>query len=261
MLNFMLSFVEDSNVFRFISNLKTISKSLLKKTNLPLVKQKEDLIRTVSTDDFWQQSVSVVTLENIRVEVRNLIRLLEKEKRCIVYSNFEDELTTPVVSDILVPNKLSLNYQQRVERYVRENESNPIIQKLKRNIPINSLELQSLENMLFDGKERGTKDDFIKVHGQQPLGKFIRSITGLDVNAAKEAFSDFLNAGNLSADQISFINMIIDYLTMNGIIEADMLFEEPFTKFHIQGIAGLFDTTHTIKIIEILNHINANAAA
>ena len=261
MFNFMLSFIEDANVYDFTSNLKSISKSLLKKTNLPLVKQKEDILRTVSTDDFWQQSVSVITLENIRVEVRNLIRLLEKEKRRIVYSNFEDELTKPIVSDILVPNRLSSNYQQRVERYVRENESNPIIQKLKRNIPINSLELQSLENILFDGKERGTKEDFIKVHGQQPLGKFIRSITGLDVNAAKEAFGDFLNAGNLSADQISFINMIIDYLTMNGIIEDDMLFEEPFTKFHIQGIAGLFDDIHTTKIIEILNHINANAAA
>jgi type I restriction enzyme R subunit len=148
-----------------------------------------------------------------------------------------------------------------VERYVRENEKSPVIQKLKQNIPITSLELKDLENMLFDGKERGTKEDFIKVHGQQPLGKFIRSIIGLDVNAAKAAFSDFLNAGNLSADQIRFINMIIDYLSKNGIIEAEMLFEEPFTMFHTQGIAGLFDDDSTTKIIEILNYINSNAAA
>lgn len=262
MLNFMLSFIEgNADVYRYTSNVKSISKNLLKKTNLPLVKQKEGLLKTITTEDFWKKSVSVVALENIRIEIRNLIRLLEKEKRVIVYSNFEDKLTSSVVSDALVTYTMSDNYKQRVERYVRENEGNPVIRKLKQNIPITSSELQQLENLLFDGKERGTKEDFIKTHGQQPLGKFIRSIIGLDVNAAKAAFSDFLNAGNLTADQIRFINMLIDYLTKNGIIEADMLFDEPFTKFHTQGIAGLFDDDTTIKIIAILNHINANAAA
>lgn len=262
MLNFMLSFIEGNiDVYKYISNIKSISKALLKKTNLPLVKQKESLLKTILTEDFWKKSISVVALESIRVEIRNLIRFLEKEKRRIVYSNFEDKLTPPIIADALAVYTISDNYKQRVERYVRENEKSPVIQKLKQNIPITSLELKDLENMLFDGKERGTKEDFIKVHGQQPLGKFIRSIIGLDVNAAKAAFSDFLNAGNLSADQIRFINMIIDYLSKNGIIEAEMLFEEPFTMFHTQGIAGLFDDDSTTKIIEILNHINSNAAA
>ena len=121
--------------------------------------------------------------------------------------------------------------------------------------------MQELENILFDGKERGTKDDFIKSHGKQPLGKFIRSIVGMDINAAKEAFGEFLNAGSLSADQIRFVDMIIDYLTKNGVIDAEMLFEEPFTTFHTEGIAGLFDEETTTKILTILRQIDANAAA
>jgi type I restriction enzyme R subunit len=262
MLNFMLSLIKArADVSKYTSNLRTIAKSLLKKTNLPLVKQKEALLITISTEDFWKTSVSVAGLEDVRCEIRGLIRLLEKEKRVAVYSNFKDELTSPVISDGLATYAMSENYKQRVERYVRENENNPVIQKLKRNIPINSSEMHELETILFDGKERGTKETFVKTYGEQPLGKFIRSIIGLEVNAAKEAFSDFLNAGNLSSDQIRFINMIIDYLTKNGIIEAEILFDEPFTAFHDQGIAGLFDEANKTKIIAILNHINANAAA
>ena len=186
---------------------------------------------------------------------------MEKEKRRIVYSDFEDKITISTVSDALATYTISENYKQRVEKYIRENVNNPVIQKLKQNIPISHFELQALENILFDGKERGTKDDFIKSQGEQPLGKFIRSIVGMDANAAKKAFSEFLNAGNLSADQIRFIDMIIDYLTKNGVIDAEMLFEEPFTTFHIEGIAGLFDEEKTTRILTILRRIDANAAA
>lgn len=258
----MLSAIEEaSDVYRYTSQIKFISRSLLKKTNLPVVKQKENTLKTISTDNYWKESFSLAGLENIRVEIRNLIRLLEKEKRRIVYSNFGDEITTPIISEALTTYTISENYKQRVEKYIRENVNNPVIQKLKQNIPISHSELQSLENILFDGKERGTKDDFIKSNGKQPLGKFIRSIVGMDTNAAKEAFSEFLNAGNLSADQIRFIDMIIDYLTKNGVIDAEMLFEEPFTTFHTEGIAGLFDEEKTTKILTILRRIDANTAA
>ena len=260
--NFMLSAMEAApDVYKYTAQVKSISKSLLKKTNLPVVKRKENTLKTISTDNYWMDAFSLSGLENIRVEIRDLIRLLEKEKRRIVYSNFEDEITTSTVSDALGTYIISENYKQRVEKYIRENTNNPVIQKLKQNIPISHFELQALENILFDGKERGTKEDFVKLHGQQPLGKFIRSIVGMDTNAAKEAFGEFLTAGNLSADQIRFIDMIIDYLTKNGVIDAEMLFEEPFTTFHTEGIAGLFDEEKTTRILTILRRIDANAAA
>lgn len=259
---FMLSLLEGTaDVGSYTAQIKSISKSLLKKINLPVVKQKETTLKMISSDNYWTESFSLGALENIRTEIRDLIRLLEKEKRRIVYSNFEDEIISSIVSDALSTYTTSANYKQRVERYVRENESNSVIQKLKGNIPISLSELQELERILFDGKERGTKDDFVNNYGEQPLGKFIRSIVGMDTNAAKEAFSEFLNAGNLSGDQIRFVNMVIDFLTEKGVIDAEMLFDEPFTKFHTNGVAGLFDKEKTTKILTILRRIDTNAAA
>ena len=116
-----------------------------------------------------------------------------------------------------------------------------------------------LEDLLFDGEERGTREDFIKEYGQEPLGIFIRSIIGLDIKAAQEAFADFINKGNLRADQMTFIQNIISYLTKNGVIEPGMLFESPFTDMNDQGLMGVFDDGDAHKVISIIKKIKENA--
>lgn len=263
MLNLMLAALENSpGAIAYSDRVKSIANNLLKKTNLPIVKQKEPLLKTISTEEFWQETFSLRALENIRIQIRELVRLLDKEKRKIVYSDFKDEISDSSEPSEVIPTYVrSDNYKQRVERYVRENENHLTIQKLKKNVPITAAELTELERMLFDGETRGTKELFVQNYGEQPLGKFIRSIVGFDANAAKEAFADFLNAGNLSADQIRFVDMIIDYLSTNGVVDADMLFEEPFTTLHTEGVAGLFDDRSLNGLLTVLKRIDENAVA
>ncbi|RTZ63187.1 MAG: hypothetical protein DSZ29_07345, partial [Aquificaceae bacterium] len=66
-------------------------------------------------------------------------------------------------------------------------------------------------------------------------------------------------AGNLSADQITFINQIISYLTQNGTIDKKMLFEPPFTNIHDQGLFGVFDDADVSKVIHLIDQVNENA--
>lgn len=262
MLQLMLTITDGNEPpYKYIARLKTIGKSLLKKTNLPVVKQKEQTLRLIVDEQFWNNEISVVALENIRQEIRELIRLIEKEYRRLVYTNLEDKIETTVASDVMPTFVASDNYRQRVETYIRENENYLVIQKLKKNIAITQNELEILENLLFDGKERGTKADFQKIYGDRPLGYFIRSIVGLDRNAADEAFAEFLSSGNLTANQNQFISLIINFLTKNGTVNAEMLYEPPFTRLHLEGVSGIFDDTRAETIINILNRINQNAIA
>ena len=149
-------------------------------------------------------------------------------------------------------------YKKRVESFIRENKNQLIISKLSGNQPITTDELKQLEKILFDGGERGTKTDY-EDYSKEPLGKFIRSILGLKVEAAQQAFADFLQVGNLRADQMTFINNIITYLTKNGMIDKQKLFESPFTDVHDQGLFGIFDDADVGKIIRIIDEINGNA--
>lgn len=94
--------------------------------------------------------------------------------------------------------------------------------------------------MIFTG-DLGSVENFVKAYGtENPLGRFIRGIVSLDRNVVKEAFSVFLDNRPLSADQLTFINQIIDFLTADGTLDAGKLLEEPFTGIHYDGVMGVF---------------------
>ena len=48
------------------------------------------------------------------------------------------------------------------------------------NQPITSGDLEGLEQILFSEDVAGSKEQFDKAYGGQPLGAFIRSLVGLD---------------------------------------------------------------------------------
>jgi type I restriction enzyme R subunit len=74
-----------------------------------------------------------------------------------------------------------------------------------------------------------------------------------------QLYADFIQTGNLSANQITFINQIINYLSKNGVIDKAMLFEPPFTNLNDQGIMGIFDDEQVVRIIRIIDGVNGNA--
>lgn len=58
----------------------------------------------------------------------------------------------------------------------------------------------------------------------KPLGEFVREIVGLDMNAAKEAFSQFLDDASMDSRQIYFVNQVVELFSAdlnvwNGIRE------------------------------------------
>ena len=81
------------------------------------------------------------------------------------------------------------------------------------------------------------------------------------MTAAKAAFSDYLNNVNLDADQIYFVNQIIEYIVHNGVMkDMSVLQETPFTDRG--SIVEVFtDISVWLGIRAIIDRINANAAA
>jgi type I restriction enzyme, R subunit len=244
---------------RYITKVGRIGKNLFKKKNIPAVNKQIETIKAVQTDEFWAE-VSLTVLENVRTDLRELIKFIDRESQENVYTHFEDELNLSGiwVRDV-VPNYTTMqSYRDRVESYVRKNKQHLTIRKLSTNEPITQAEIEELEKLLYS-KEVGTREEFMLEYGEIPLGKFIRSIIGLELSAANALFSDFIQNSNLSADQITFINAIISYLTTNGVIEKSMLFEPPFTNVNDQGITGVFDDADVVKIVRLIDEVNTNA--
>ena len=236
--------------------------SLQKKDNIPQVAAHLPLIKEVQTDHYWE-TINVKKLESLRVALRDLIKYLETQKQEPIYTHFEDELDYEgiEVREPVSQTYVSLqSYKDRVESYIRKNKNHLTIHKLSHNIPITQTELDVLEKILFTESVAGTKEQFVQQFGEKPLGTFIRSITGLEQSSLNEAFSDFLQVGNLRADQMTFIKTIISYLSKNGTIDKTMLYESPFTDLNDQGISGVFDNdADLIKVVRIIDLINDNA--
>ncbi len=246
----------------YMNNLIYIAKGLSKKQNIPVVANKIETIKAVQKAEFWTQA-TLGKLEKVRIDLRGLVKFIEGKKQKVVYSEIMDEITGEVeVHDILGDYSKMQSYKRRVEKYLREHKDNLAIQRIVQGEVLTHLELEALENLMFKEGELGSKEEFQKEYGQEkPLTFFIRSILGFDKNSAKKAFSDFLDKGKLSADQVTFINNIIDHLTINGVIDKGMLFEPPFTELHDESVFGLFGDERAGKIFSILDRINKNATA
>ena len=93
------------------------------------------------------------------------------------------------------------------------------------------------------------------------MGELVCEIVGLDMNAAKAAFSEYLEGANLDSRQIYFVNQIVEYIVHNGMMkDLSVLQESPFTD---QGsVVEIFtDLNVWMGIRKIIESINDNAIA
>ena len=260
--NLQLDYLQKGGVSdQWMNETIVLAGALSKRGAIPLVAAKMDLIKLVQTAAWWQEQ-SVMKFETLRNELRSLVRFIEKTSGMLYFSDFDDMILPGATEfkPVLGSNNLEA-YRKRVTEYIQQNRHHITIHKLRTNQPITRKEFTDLERMLFEQGELGTHEQFVKAYGEQPLGVFIRSIVGLDLEAANTAFSKFINNPSLNAAQIRFVNMIIQYLTTNGVIEADNLFEPPFTEISNQGILGVFSQQQATEVISLIEHINGKAKA
>jgi len=244
----------------FISVMYNVGVQLYKKRNIPAVASKLETINKVRDLSFWS-TITIATVEEVRAEVRDLIKFLEKESLEPVYTDFTDVLDLDKVQekDILEGYTKLQSYKDRVESFIRKNKSHLVIDKLYKNIAITSKELELLEQFLIN-ESLGTKEIYTNEFGALPLGKFVRSIVGLDLEVVNGLFADYIQTENLNPQQITFIQTLINFLNVNGTLDKSLLVKPPFTENHDEGIFGLFKDEGEVRhIISLIDTVNNNA--
>ena len=73
--------------------------------------------------------------------------------------------------------------------------------------------------------------------------------------------SGFVSGRTLSANQIEFIDLIIDHLTDRGVIDPRRLYESPFTDLDDQGVSGVFGPAEVKMLVDTLARVKARTAA
>ena len=225
--------------------------------NIPEIMAQSDLLNKILHTDYLE-TAGINEFEHIRESLRDLIKYIPVVQ--IHYDTIlDDEILSEDWNESELENDDLKNYKAKAEFYVRQHTDNAVIAKLKGNIPLNSEDVKALEEILWN--EIGTKQDYEAEYGQKPLGEFVREIVGLDMNAAKEAFAQYLNDASLDSRQIYFVNQIVEYIVHNGMMkDLSVLQEAPFTDRG--SIVEVFtDLSVWAGIRKAIERVNANAIA
>ena len=225
--------------------------------NIPQIMAQKELIEKILHTNYVENA-GINEFEYIREKLRDLMKYIPNQVNRYD-TDFGDEILSMEWKESELENDDLKNYKAKAEYYVRQHQDNIVIAKLKSNKPLTSSDVKVLEDILW-GKI-GTKQEYEAEYGEKPLGEFVREIVGLDMNAAKEAFSEYLDETNLDSRQIYFVNQIVEYIVHNGMMkDLSVLQETPFTD---QGsIVEIFtDLSVWMGIRKAIEQINANAVA
>lgn len=252
-----LAYLAGKSYTRHKSDLLKRVKAISTVANIPEITAKTELINKILNTDYIEDC-GINEFEDIREALRNLMKYIPRGK--VKYTtNFTDDILSTEWNESELENDDLKNYKAKAEFYIRQHQENEVIAKIKNNIPLSENDISELEKILWS--ELGSKKDYEIEFGQKPLGEFVREIVGLNMEAAKEAFAEFLNDTNLDSRQIYFVNQIIEYIVQNGLMkDVSVLQESPFTDRG--SIVEIFtDLSIWQKIRRVIEKINMNAAS
>ncbi len=239
-----------SDLYKKVSGISSVA-------NIPEIMVQSALIDKILHTDYLDNA-GINEFEHIRENLRDLMKYIPTT---VVHydTNFDDELLSIEWNESELENDDLKNYKAKAEFYVRQHQDNAVIAKLRSNIPLNADDIKVLEEILWS--EVGTKQDYEAEYGQKPLGEFVREIVGLDMNAAKTAFAEYLNDANLDSRQIYFVNQIVEYIVHNGMMkDLSVLTEAPFTDKG--SVVEVFtDISVWAGIRKVIEQVNANVLA
>lgn len=261
-LRLQLAILKSNHFERLRDQVKEIASLLEEKSAIPMVRDQMHLIEDLQTDDWWQ-GVTVPMLEGVRRRLRDLVKLIDKQQRMPVYTDFEDQMggETHVALPGFAEGTSYEKFRAKAGAFLRAHQDQLVIHKLRMNKPLTATDLGELERILVDSGTGAAEDVKRAAEESHGLGLFVRSLVGMDRGAAKEALGTFLSGKSLSANQIEFVNLIIDHLTEHGVFETRLLYQSPFTDIAPQGPEGLFKPGQIDDLLAVLSSVRKRAVA
>ncbi|MBY5673592.1 DEAD/DEAH box helicase family protein [Rhizobium leguminosarum] len=256
-----LALLKGSKSFdRLKKQLIEIASALDEQTAIPIIAAQHPLILDILSDPWWE-GITVPLLEVVRLRLRGLVQHIEKGKRKIVYTDFEDELGLGAEIDLPEVGEVDFaRFKRKARHFLRDHEDHIAIAKLRHGRPLTPTDIEELQAMLLTAGIGDAKHLEKATEIAYGFGAFVRSLVGLDRAAVAEAFSGFVADSCVTADQIEFIDMVIEHLTEKGAMDPGLLYESPFIDVAPEGPQQVFDFEKTKKLVEVIRELNESAA-
>ena len=236
-----------------VSNANTL---LSECATIPDVKAKIPELKELTNDNYWNAK-DILKFEETRKSLRDIMKFIPPKKVKIHYTDFEDEVVFREEGRKVDMGSSDFeDYRAKVNEYVEAHKNQPAINKLLHNEPITADDYKELERIFTE--ELGTVEDYQTNYQDTPFGLLIRKIAKMDRDAAYAAFSTFIAEERPNAEQIHFIEQVVDYVVENGYINNVLdLMKAPFDRPYKFSV--IFTREEQIKFVQVINSIKSNA--
>jgi type I restriction enzyme, R subunit len=149
-----------------------------------MVRAELELIIELQTDEYWQD-ITTAMLEDVRKRLRCLVKFIERTKRPTIYTDFTDDLGEEQVIELpgFYGGHDVERFRDKTQQFLRTHKNDPVIHTLRFNERMTKEDLDALERILMKAGI-GSTVELSKVRADSGLGLFVRSIVGLDREAA-----------------------------------------------------------------------------
>lgn len=226
--------------------------------HLNQVRQKAETIKMVLQKGFWD-SVSFDDLENVRGELRGIMKLIDRggtEPPLIPVIDVKDDGVQ------LARRKTSLTAMD-MEAYRRRLQvvleplfvDNPTLKKIRAGEAVSEGEMKTVLSMAVAQVPNVEYEDLMEFYPEAaPLEVILRSIVGMDIEVVKEKFAAFQSKYRLEPMQSHFLTTLQRIISKHGAIKVAQLYDSPFTDLHANGLDGVFhdDDEQIEAIIDIV---------
>ena len=257
-LSLQLSLLRSEPGFeRLRAKVVAIAGQLQAKDNIPAVAAEIELIDALVGDEWWV-GVNVDMLEHVRKRLRRLVALLESEAQAPLYTDFRDQMLTVASVDIadLGATAVLLPVQKEGRGVpARTPAGGRRAQDLHEPADHDRRHRRAPEHLRRDGhrKPRRPRDR----HGASRQLRSIRAVADRTRPWHRvNVFVQFLDGTNYNADQIRFINMIVDYLSDNGVAPLKRIYESPFVDVAPRGPEELFAESDLDSVFLLVRSFN-----
>lgn len=221
--------------------------------HLAQVQQQGQRINQLRDLDWWKKA-SLEELEDIRIHLRGIMHLMERDE-IAKFPAIQVDITENanlIQTETRKTNIRSIDfklYRQQVQGALEPLfEQNSVLKKIRNGEPVTPIELDELAKLVLIQNPnidiRALKAFYPQTTAS--LDKLLRTIIGMENEAVEGRFAQFAADSNLTSQQLRFLSLLKNHIRDYGTIEMRQLFEQPFTHIHNEGVTGVFPDSSQI---------------
>jgi len=227
---------------------KLITKGLIdSKLHIPEVAKHEETLRKVVSDEFLNNA-TIKAMEDVRLELRDLTRYIEKDIIEPITTDFEDRITSTGDSDNDRPfDNISTDdfksIDEKIAEYLNNNEFDPFVLAIRNFEPVEPCFNKFKEKVLSFDINNEYSQFF---NNDKELIVFARRTLGISKSAIENYIRKEKNNKGYSDEQADYIETLLMFISENGTFDRrDILREE-------LNFNGLFNSVELKELLDDL---------